>query len=75
MPKLPILRPRELMKAAKKAGFHYELTHGSHFIFRRPLDGKLLSIPSHKGKTLGRGITKAIVKDMGLTDKDFLKLL
>ena len=75
MPKIPILRSRELMKVAKKAGFVYEVTQGSHFIFRRPSDGKMISIPSHKGKDLGRGITKAIIKNMKLTDEEFLKLL
>lgn len=75
MPRLPILKARDLMKVVKKAGFIYELTHGSHFIFRRPTDGRLISIPSHKGKDLGRGITIALIKDMGLTTEEFLKLL
>lgn len=75
MPKLPILKARDLMKVAKKTGFIYETTQGSHFIFRRPADGKLLSIPSHKGKDLGRGITKSLIKIMDLSDKDFIKLL
>lgn len=75
MPKLPILKARELMKVAKKKGFVYEITQGSHFIFRRPTDGKHLSIPSHKGKDLGRGITKALIKTMGLSDEEFINLL
>ena len=75
MPKLPILKARDLMKVVKKQGFVYEITQGSHFIFRRPTDGKHLSIPSHKGKDLGRGITRAIIKTMGLSEVEFLKLL
>lgn len=75
MPKLPILKARDLMKVAKKKGFVYEITHGSHFIFRRPTDGKHLSIPSHKGNDLGRGITKSLIKTMGLSDEEFIKLL
>jgi len=75
MPKLPILKARDIMKVAKKNGFVYEITQGSHFIFRRPTDGKLLSIPSHKGKDLGRGITKSLIKIMGLSDDEFVKLL
>lgn len=75
MPKLPVLRARDLIKVAKKQGFVYEVTHGSHYIFRRPTDGENLSIPVHKGKTLGRGITKSLIKRMGLTDDQFLKLL
>jgi predicted RNA binding protein YcfA (HicA-like mRNA interferase family) len=75
MPNLPIIRARTLIKIAQKVGFLYEVTHGSHFIFRRPKDGKLLSIPVHKGRDLGKGITKAIIKDMDLTIEEFLSLL
>lgn len=75
MPRLPILKARDLMKVAKQLGFIYEVTHGSHFIFRRPTDGKMLSVPSHKGKDLGRGITYAIIKQMDLTVNEFQKLL
>lgn len=53
MSKLSILRARDLIKVAKKQGFVYEVTHDSHYIFRRPTDGKNLSIPVHKGKTHG----------------------
>jgi len=75
MPKIPILKARDLMKVAKKQGFVYEITQGSHFIFRRSADGKHLSIPSHKGKDLGRGITKSLIKTMSLSEEEFLKLL
>lgn len=75
MPKLPVLKARDLMRVTKKRGFVYEATQGSHFIFRRPTDGKLLSTPSHKGKDLGRGITKSLIKIIGLTDEEFLKLV
>lgn len=75
MPRLPTLKARDLMKVAKKIGFVYEITHGSHFIFRRTTDGKMLSIPSHKGKDLGRGITKSLIKDMEISEEEFQKLL
>lgn len=75
MPRLPAIKAHDLIKVAKKAGFAYEVTQGSHFIFRRPTDGRNLSIPVHKGKDLGRGITKALIKRMGLTPEEFLKLL
>ena len=75
MSKLPILRARDLIKVANKQDFRYEHTQGSHFIFRRPSDGKVISIPVHKGHTLGRGITRALIKQMGLTDDECLTLL
>lgn len=75
MSKLPIQRARELIKVIQKQGFQYKITHGSHYIFRRASDGKHLSIPVHKGQMLGRGITKAIIREMKLTDDEFLKLL
>lgn len=75
MPRLPALEARDFIKAAKNLGYVYEKTKGSHFIFRRPTDGKHLSIPVHKGKDLGRGMSRSLIRDMGITVDEFLKLL
>lgn len=74
MPKLGMLRAEKLIKVAKKLGFIHVATHGSHYIMRRPSDGRHLSIPIHKGRDLGRGITKSIIADMDLSVDEFLKL-
>ncbi|MFC1790478.1 type II toxin-antitoxin system HicA family toxin [Patescibacteria group bacterium] len=75
MPKIPIIPARKLIKVLKKDGFLHDRTHGSHFIFYHPQKKIVVSVPVHKGKSLGRGITLAILKDAKIEVEEFLKLL
>lgn len=65
--KLPALRPRELAGALERMGF--VLTRhsgGSHFRYVHP-DGRRTTIPFHKGETVGKGLLRQILRDIGLT--------
>ena len=75
MPKLPQLQAKDLEKVARKVGFFHDRTTGSHFIYFREEDQKAISIPKHKGKTLGKGLAHSLIKQMDLTKEEFLKLL
>ena len=75
MPRLPIVSARQLIKVLKKDGFVLERTQGSHQIFYHPKKTTIVSVPVHKGKDLGRGITLAILKDAKISREEFLKLL
>lgn len=75
MPKIPIINGIKLIKVLKKKGFILNRISGSHHIFIHPEKQITLSVPVHKGKTLGKGITLAILKDAGITTEEFLKLL
>jgi len=75
MPRVPIVRGAKLVKVLKKKGFVLNRISGSHHILIHPQKQITISVPIHKGKTLGRGITTAIIKDSGLTIEEFLKLL
>lgn len=48
--------------------------HGSHHIFVRIEDKLTVSVPIHKGRDLGRGITLAILKDAKISPEEFIKL-
>ena len=63
MPRLATLSAQKLIKIVKKDGFVYDHTTGSHQIFYHPLKKVAISIPVHKSRDLGRGITKAILSD------------
>ena len=63
MPRYPIINALKLVKILKISGFELIHTKGSHHIFRNPVSKKMVSVPVHKGKDLGRGITKAILQD------------
>lgn len=75
MPKIPIINGSKLIKVLKKSGFVLNRINGSHHILIHPEKQITISIPVHKGKTLGRGITLAILKDAGITTEKFLQLL
>jgi len=63
MSRIPTLTARKLIKILKKDGFIYDHASGSHHIFYHPLKKIAVSVPVHQDRDLGRGITKAILKD------------
>lgn len=75
MPNVPIINGLQLIKVLKKHGFVLNRIKGSHHILIHPEKRITISVPVHKEKTLGRGITQAIIKDAGLTIEEFLKTL
>lgn len=75
MPNIPIISGVKLVKVLRKKGFVLNRIKGSHHILIHPEKQITLSVPIHKGKSLGKGITLAIIKDAGLTVDEFLKLL
>jgi len=64
--KLPILRPRELLRALERMGFvHTRKSRGSHLRYIHP-DGRRTTVPMHQGKTIGRGLLRKILRDIGI---------
>jgi predicted RNA binding protein YcfA (HicA-like mRNA interferase family) len=39
------------------------------------IDGRVATIPIHKGKTLGKGLLRKIIRDIELTQEEFIELL
>ncbi|TSC78002.1 MAG: hypothetical protein G01um101424_136 [Parcubacteria group bacterium Gr01-1014_24] len=70
---LPILVARVVMTKLIRAGFRYVGTKGSHYIFKNFINGRRTSVPYHS-KTIGRGLLSKIIKQAGLTVKQFLDL-
>ena len=73
MTKLPILSGRECVKALEKAGFHIDRQKGSHLMLYRDDPASLVVVPNHK--ELDRGTLKSIIRQAGLSDEEFAKLL
>lgn len=75
MPKLPILKDRELLGALKELGFFEHRQRGtSHLIMASP-DGRRTTIPIHPGKDIPQGTLKAILNDLAISTDDLLKTL
>lgn len=61
MPRLPILRPKELVKSLKKLGFIEYRQKGSHLILVNEIKNKQVTVPIHN-KPLKKGTLKAILR-------------
>lgn len=72
MPKLPPLKPKQVIKILEKAGFSFVRQKGSHRIYVKGNIG--ITIPFHN-KEMKRGTLRHIIKQAGLTIEEFLKLL
>ncbi|MEL6927229.1 MAG: type II toxin-antitoxin system HicA family toxin [Cyanobacteria bacterium J06600_6] len=74
MPKLPVVKASEVIKALEKIGFKVVRQKGSHVRLKRE-DNCVVTIPVHQGKTLGKGLLRKILRDAKLTVDEFIELL
>jgi predicted RNA binding protein YcfA (HicA-like mRNA interferase family) len=69
--RLPILRPEELIRVLEKLGFRrIDRRRGSHRRYAHP-DGRKTTVPVHRGKTIGRGLLRKILRDVGMNPAEF----
>lgn len=71
MGKLPVLKPREVVKLLEKKGFVEVRQKGSHKQFRHS-DGRATTVPFHQGQDISPILFKQIAKDIGLTPEQLL---
>lgn len=74
MPKLPIVKPKKLIKVLHKLGFSEARQKGSHRFFYRQKDNRATVVPIHT-KDIGRGLTRKILNEINLSVEEFIKLL
>lgn len=75
MPKLPVLRAREIIKALKKLGFFEHRQRGtSHLILKHP-NGRRVSVPVHPGKDVKPGTLRGMLEDGDISKDEFHKAL
>ena len=72
MPKLPVLKAREVITAIEKMGFIFRRQKGSHKIFTKY--NLAVTIPYHN-KDLKPKTIKHIIKQSGLSLEEFIELL
>ncbi|MCP3956579.1 MAG: type II toxin-antitoxin system HicA family toxin [bacterium] len=68
-PRLPTFTARQVVRALERGGFERVRQSGSHAIFRHD-DGRRVTVPIHKGRDLGRGLLRQIMRDAGLSVED-----
>ena len=73
MPKLPLVSGNELVKLLSKLGYQLDHQTGSHMILRQVNEPyRRVTVPNHR--EVARGTLSAIIKQVGLSIDEFLRL-
>jgi len=73
MPAVPILRPREVVRAFENLDWEVARQRGSHIILTKPGHIATLSVPHHP--TVARGTLRSLIARAGTTVEAFLEAL
>ncbi|MCX6593867.1 MAG: type II toxin-antitoxin system HicA family toxin [Acidobacteria bacterium] len=72
MPAIPLLRPREVVRAFEKFGWRVARQRGSHIVMTKAGELATLSIPDHD--RVARGTLRSLIARSGLTVEEFLRM-
>ena len=73
MPKIPQIKPKEIIKILLRQGFVQRAGRGSHMVLKHP-DGRRTVIPIHN-KPIATGTFASILKQVNFSVEEFLKLV
>jgi predicted RNA binding protein YcfA (HicA-like mRNA interferase family) len=71
MPRLPVLKPREVIAILATLGFTCVRQRGSHMQFRHA-DGRATTVPDHGGRDISPSLLRKIARDIGITAEEFV---
>ena len=71
--KLPVLNTEKLIRLLFQVGFVPKRKKGSHLILVK--DERRVVVPIHEGRDVPPGTLLSIIKQAGLSKKDFINLL
>jgi predicted RNA binding protein YcfA (HicA-like mRNA interferase family) len=70
---VPVLKPRQLIRILETLGFIEVRQRGSHKQFRHP-DGRMTTVPDHKGRDISPLLLRKIADDIGMRLDDLLRV-
>jgi predicted RNA binding protein YcfA (HicA-like mRNA interferase family) len=73
MPKLPVVSGRQARRAFEKDGWVFDRQRSSHMVLVKAGVPVNLTVPDHR--ELDRGLLRGLIRDAGLTVKQFRDLL
>jgi len=71
MPKLPVLKPQEVVSRLEALGFVEVRQRGAHKQFRHP-DERGTTVPFHKGRDISPVLLRKITRDIGMSAEEFV---
>lgn len=70
--KLRELRYNEVIRRLKRFGFRFYRSKGSHELWVRDSDGRVVPIPRHS-KPIRKGTLRAIIREIGISPNEFMR--
>jgi predicted RNA binding protein YcfA (HicA-like mRNA interferase family) len=75
MPPMPRVTGPEVVRALKRLGWEVVVQRGSHAQLKHPGRGGRVTVPVHRGETIGPGLLRSILAQAGLSSDEFRSAL
>jgi predicted RNA binding protein YcfA (HicA-like mRNA interferase family) len=74
MPRLPAVRPREVIRFLEQHGFVLDHVSGSHFIYYHPVSRRRAVVPRHR-RDIPKGTLMSLLREAGFSREDLIEFL
>jgi predicted RNA binding protein YcfA (HicA-like mRNA interferase family) len=74
MPKLPAVKPRQVIRLLENNGFVLDHTSGSHFVYYHPAARRRAVVPQHN-RDLPKGTLMSLLREAGFTREELIEFL
>jgi len=74
MPKLPAVKPRQVIRFLEQNGFILDHTSGSHFIFYNSVSRRRAVVPRHN-RDIPKGTLMSLLRESGFTREELIDFL
>ena len=74
MSKLQVVDAKKMQKVLYLLGFEKIRQKGSHIFYKHP-DGRITTIPHHKGRVLSRTLIREILREIEITINEYHQYL
>lgn len=74
MPKLPAVKPRQVIRFLEQNGFVLDHTSGSHFVYYNSISRRRAVVPQHN-RDLPKGTLVSLLREAGFTREELLAFL
>jgi predicted RNA binding protein YcfA (HicA-like mRNA interferase family) len=74
MPKLPTIKPRQIIRFLEQHGFILDHTSGSHYIYYHPASRRRAVVPQHN-RDLPKGTLMSLLREASFTREELIAFL
>ena len=74
MPKLPSIKPRQVIRFPEQNGFILDHTSGSQYIYYHPSSHRRAVVPQHN-RDLPKGTLMSLLREAGFTREELVNFL